>query len=289
MQEPELEDERLTVDPTPRGLEIERSTLGDAPAPIDLIAPSGARSSVSLGETAPGLYRGEAQAMEQGLYEARSGDLRAFAAVGPLNPREAAALAADPENTLVLMACGIKKRDTDKAVPLYELYEGPLWQDLRTKGQKLLEPKNNVYVLSGKYGFISSWAPAKPYEEKISSQKVDALIERGVLGQERNSKGMVIGSTPYAEVHRSEHRGGPYSQVIIYGSNDYRRGFNAIVTQLQETGVIADGAPIVATEGTILQQRKQFNEFLRAVTGEEAAEDALSLLQAHQKSRGAKR
>jgi hypothetical protein len=97
MQEPELEDERLTVDPGPRGLEIERSTLGNAPAPVELIAPSGERSSVSLGEAAPGLYRGETSAAEQGLYEARSGNLRAYAAVGPLNPREAAALAANPE------------------------------------------------------------------------------------------------------------------------------------------------------------------------------------------------
>lgn len=97
MQEPELEDERLTLDPTPRGLEIERSTLGGAPGEVEIIAPSGARSAASLGEIAPGLHRGEAPAIEQGLYEARSGNLRAFAAVGPLNPREAAALAADPE------------------------------------------------------------------------------------------------------------------------------------------------------------------------------------------------
>jgi len=97
MQEPELEDERLTLEPTPRGLEIERSTLAATTGAVEIIAPSGARSSVSLGETAPGLFRGEAPATEQGLYEARSGNLRAFAAVGPLNPREAAALNADPE------------------------------------------------------------------------------------------------------------------------------------------------------------------------------------------------
>lgn len=96
MQEPELEDERLTLDPTAQGLAVERSTLGDAPAPIDLISPSGAHTSVPLAQTAPGLYRAEAPADEQGLYEARAGELRAFAAVGPLNPREAAAIAADP-------------------------------------------------------------------------------------------------------------------------------------------------------------------------------------------------
>lgn len=96
MQEPELEDERLTLDPSTRGLEIERSTLGAAPGQVEIIAPSGARVNAGLDETAPGLYRGETPATEQGLYEARSGNLRAFAAVGPLNPREAAALAADP-------------------------------------------------------------------------------------------------------------------------------------------------------------------------------------------------
>jgi hypothetical protein len=97
MQEPELEDESLSIDAGPRGLEIERSTLGAAPGAVEIIAPSGQRSSAELGESAPGLWRGEAPATEQGLYEARSGNLRAFAAVGPLNPREAAALAANPE------------------------------------------------------------------------------------------------------------------------------------------------------------------------------------------------
>jgi hypothetical protein len=97
MQEPELEDDSLTLDPGPHGLEIERSTLGAAPGPVDIISPSGQRSTAPLGEAAPGLYRGEAPAVEQGLYEARSGNLRAFAAVGPLNPREAGALAATPD------------------------------------------------------------------------------------------------------------------------------------------------------------------------------------------------
>jgi hypothetical protein len=97
MQEPELEDERLSLEAGTRGLEVERSTLGAAPGAVEIIAPSGARSNLTLGESAPGLWRGEAPASEQGLYEARSGGLRAFAAVGPLNPREASALAADPD------------------------------------------------------------------------------------------------------------------------------------------------------------------------------------------------
>ncbi|MBL8551446.1 MAG: hypothetical protein JNJ73_15785 [Hyphomonadaceae bacterium] len=94
MQEPELEEERLSLTPDSGGLRIERATLGPAPAPIDLIDPSGAVSRVELAAAEPGVWRAETPAPAQGLYEARSGSLRAFAAVGPLNPREAAALSA---------------------------------------------------------------------------------------------------------------------------------------------------------------------------------------------------
>jgi len=92
MQEPELEEERLSLESGARGLEIERSTLAASASDVQLISPTGVQSSVRLSETAPGLWRGDAPASEQGLWEARSGDLRAFAAVGPLNPREAATL-----------------------------------------------------------------------------------------------------------------------------------------------------------------------------------------------------
>ncbi|MES1200573.1 MAG: hypothetical protein ABUS57_03895, partial [Pseudomonadota bacterium] len=96
MQEPELEDERLTLDATPAGLQITRSTLGGPPPPINLISPTGRNSTATLQQGAPGVWSGQAPAPEQGLWEARAGDLKAFAAVGPLNPREASALAADP-------------------------------------------------------------------------------------------------------------------------------------------------------------------------------------------------
>jgi hypothetical protein len=97
MQEPELEEERLTLEATARGVEIERSTLAARAGDVEIIAPSGARSTVALDDAGAGSWRGLAPSDEQGLYEARSGDLRAFAVLGPLNPREALALNADPE------------------------------------------------------------------------------------------------------------------------------------------------------------------------------------------------
>jgi hypothetical protein len=97
MQEPELEEERLTLDTTTRGIEIERSTLAPQASDVEVIAPSGARSTVTLSDAGAGSWHGLVQNNEQGLYEARSGNLRAFAVLGPLNPREASALNADPE------------------------------------------------------------------------------------------------------------------------------------------------------------------------------------------------
>ena len=95
MQEPELEEERLTLDPDAQGLSIERATLSNTVEPVEIISPSGRRSIATLSQTAPGVFRTEAPVVEQGLYEAHQGALRAFAAVGPLNPREASAIAAD--------------------------------------------------------------------------------------------------------------------------------------------------------------------------------------------------
>jgi hypothetical protein len=92
MQEPELDDERLTLRATPEGVVAERATLGEAPEAVDILTPKGDTVRAPVAEAAPGLYRAAAPATEQGLYEARQGPLRAFAAVGPLNPKEAASV-----------------------------------------------------------------------------------------------------------------------------------------------------------------------------------------------------
>lgn len=96
MGEPELEAERLTATVDGPSLLVSRSTLSAAPEPVTVVAPDGTPSVVPLTASAPGIWTGQIATPAQGLYEARSGALRAFAAVGPLNPREAAALTATP-------------------------------------------------------------------------------------------------------------------------------------------------------------------------------------------------
>jgi hypothetical protein len=96
MQEPELEEERLTLKAGPEGLLVERSTLNDSAGVVEVLSPTGVSEKAQLASFAPGIFRATLTPNETGLYEARDGALRAFAAVGPLNPKEAAAINATP-------------------------------------------------------------------------------------------------------------------------------------------------------------------------------------------------
>lgn len=95
MGEPELDEERLTLAREGDGLRIERSTLAATAPPVELEAPDGARQTLRLEPAGPGLWRAHAPAAAPGLYQARSADaLHAFAAIGGLDSKEAAALQA---------------------------------------------------------------------------------------------------------------------------------------------------------------------------------------------------
>lgn len=94
MQEPELEEERLTADIAAGVLSLTRRTTGAAPEPVVVTTPSGGEFAVALEPAGPGLYRGSSPINETGLHRARSGDVTAVAASGPLNPVEFADLRA---------------------------------------------------------------------------------------------------------------------------------------------------------------------------------------------------
>lgn len=92
MQEPELDEERLTLRATPEGLLVQSTTLANQAEPVEITGPDGARTSLALSSVHPGIWEALAPLKAQGIYLARSGTKRAFAAIGPLNPREAARL-----------------------------------------------------------------------------------------------------------------------------------------------------------------------------------------------------
>ncbi|MBN9433725.1 MAG: hypothetical protein J0I45_14930 [Bosea sp.] len=88
MKEPDLEEEALRASAKGATLTIERQTMRDAIDPVTVIAPSGARSTATLAPDGPGRFRAEIAAPEIGLWRVEDGERRAFALVGPANPRE---------------------------------------------------------------------------------------------------------------------------------------------------------------------------------------------------------
>ncbi len=148
MQEPELEEERLTLSAGPDGLTAERTTLGDAPEPVEIVSPSGAVDRRALAAAAPGIWRASAAAGETGLYEARSGELRAYAAVGPLNPKEAAVVNATGEilAPLIEAAGGAVTVLGERGAPLPELRR--VERGARAAGQGWIGlERNGAYVV----------------------------------------------------------------------------------------------------------------------------------------------
>ncbi|HEV7338229.1 MAG TPA: hypothetical protein VGO06_19815 [Bosea sp. (in: a-proteobacteria)] len=96
MKEPDLEEEALRAVARGRNLEIERQTLGDAPAPATITAPDGSTRTVPFEPGRPGLFTARTATTEFGLHKVTTEHLTAFASVGPENPRELMEVVSDP-------------------------------------------------------------------------------------------------------------------------------------------------------------------------------------------------
>ncbi|WP_417691026.1 hypothetical protein [Roseibium sp.] len=88
MQEPDLEEEALRLSQRGDVLTVERQTLNETISDVTLTAPSGESQNLTLGESDPGLWRGEVKTDQTGLYTATEGDKTALIHIGPQNPRE---------------------------------------------------------------------------------------------------------------------------------------------------------------------------------------------------------
>ncbi len=88
MKEPDLEEEALRAKARGGDLTVERQTMADTTTPVTVTKPSGATETLTLTAAEPGLWRATMKADELGLYRVEQDDKRAFANVGPVNPRE---------------------------------------------------------------------------------------------------------------------------------------------------------------------------------------------------------
>ncbi len=92
MQEPELEEERLSATVVDDVMQIARTTMGEPPGAVSVTTPTGETVEVALTPAGDGLYVGETPARETGLYSLRSERLTTTASAGPINPPELADL-----------------------------------------------------------------------------------------------------------------------------------------------------------------------------------------------------
>src|SRR5215472_2479592 len=88
MKEPELEEEALRATARAGELTVEQQTMADHGDPAIVRSPSGKATTLTLKQVEPGLWRATMAADEIGLYRVEQGERRAFAHVGPANPRE---------------------------------------------------------------------------------------------------------------------------------------------------------------------------------------------------------
>ena len=174
----------------------------------------------------------------------------------------------DLTNTLILMACSGKKKPLapGAVMPLIDLYDGPMWQSLRTH---LAGRSAHVVVLSGRYGFTSAYCHLPTYEAKLTTQKADHLIARGLDGKQDRFGELkqVLDTSPLCAMIRpgSAMRSNPdraWAGVIAAGGGEYRRVFEFMIDAMRESGDIDADAPVFMTRGGIGEQRSQLGKWI---------------------------
>jgi hypothetical protein len=149
-----------------------------------------------------------------------------------------------------------------------ELYTGPLWQTLRTHRGCL--PWRNVFVLSGRFGFIAAEQFIQTYNERLTTARADHLIRGGIHAPNDHfgscsyrgaGKCPALTVRPYAYKDRL-----PFEVVISAGAGEYKRVFEAFIPQFMADGIIAQDAGVLQVQGGIGEQRGQLGGWLRELS-----------------------
>jgi len=165
MQEPELEEERLTADGRGMVLEIRRQTMEDAAPPAVITTPTGETREITLGESGPGLFEGQLETDEIGLYEIQNGDLNALAHVGPVNAPEFADTVSTEEvlrpvadasgGSVRRIEGGLSGLSLPNIVPVRNSISnasGRDWLGLKTTNDSVLKSVRRVPLFAGFFG-----------------------------------------------------------------------------------------------------------------------------------------
>ncbi|MDT3376438.1 hypothetical protein RNI52_03780 [Labrys neptuniae] len=97
LKEPDLDEEALRARAVGRDITVERQTMAETAAPVELIGPNGEKVRLALKPEKPGLWSAVYSTDVMGLWRAQDGALQAITNVGPANPREFQDLLSTPD------------------------------------------------------------------------------------------------------------------------------------------------------------------------------------------------
>ncbi|KFB09459.1 membrane protein [Nitratireductor basaltis] len=165
MKEPELEEERLTADGRGMVLEVRRQTMEDEAPTAVITTPGGETRELSLNESEPGLFEGQMETDEIGLYEIQNGDLSALAHVGPVNAPEFADTVSTEEvlrpvaeasgGSVRRIEGGLSGLSLPNIVPVRNSISnasGRDWLGLKTTNDSVLKSVRRVPLFAGFFG-----------------------------------------------------------------------------------------------------------------------------------------
>jgi hypothetical protein len=143
---------------------------------------------------------------------------------------------------LILMPCSGMK--LDRPSPARDLYQGVMWQSLRSNQSVGASP--HVVVLSAQHGFVDGSTVLEPYDRKLDESRAHELY---------------YGPDPFL---KSVRWPAGATRILIAGGGLYRHLMRAMVGALIAQGKLArSGLEISEVAGGIGMQRSQLGQFVR--------------------------
>jgi len=165
MKQPELEEEALRLVVHGRDVTVERQTMADSVNEVTVTSPTGARSTVTLRPTEPGLWQAEMSVKELGLWRATDGTLTALANVGPANPREFAEVTSTTqvlEKLADATGGSVRRLDTGNALTVPRVvpvrtstsFKGDDWIGLKMRDVSVVRGIGVLPIFAGLIGLL---------------------------------------------------------------------------------------------------------------------------------------
>lgn len=159
MQEPELEEERLTAASDGMAIAVRRQSMAETALPVRIIAPGGKTFDAPLTAAGPGLFTAKAPVDEIGLYRISNGDLATLVHVGPLNAPEFAETVSTETvlGPLAKLTGGSVRRLADTLPSIVPVRDGATafgrdWIGLRTTSDTVLKSVSRLPLFGGFLG-----------------------------------------------------------------------------------------------------------------------------------------